>query len=115
MKKLCVYDFGGGTFDISILDVGADTVEVKATGGDTHLGGDDFDQRIMDWIVAEFKKENGVDLSKDNLALQRIKEAAEKAKIELSSSLEAQINLPFITSDQNGPKHLDLKLNRAQV
>ena len=113
-EKIVVYDFGGGTFDISILDVGADTVEVKATGGDTHLGGDDFDQRIMDWIVAEFKKENGVDLQKDNLALQRIKEAAEKAKIELSSSLEAQINLPFITSDANGPKHLDLKLKRAE-
>ncbi|MCX6724011.1 MAG: molecular chaperone DnaK [Candidatus Staskawiczbacteria bacterium] len=114
-EKICVYDFGGGTFDISILDVGADTVEVKATGGDTHLGGDDFDQRIMDWIVKEFKKDNGVDLSKDMLALQRIKESAEKAKIELSSSLEAQINLPFITSDHNGPKHLDLKLTRANL
>jgi len=114
-EKIVVYDFGGGTFDISILDVGADTVEVKATGGDTHLGGDDFDQRIMNWIVAEFKKDNGVDLQKDMLALQRIKEAAEKAKIELSSSLEAQINLPFITSDQNGPKHLDLKLTRANL
>ena len=114
-EKIVVYDFGGGTFDISILDVGADTVEVKATGGDTHLGGDDFDQRIMNWIVAEFKKSNGVDLQQDNLALQRIKESAEKAKIELSSSLEAQINLPFITSDQNGPKHLDLKLTRAQL
>jgi len=114
-EKICVYDFGGGTFDISILDVGADTIEVKATGGDTHLGGDDFDQRIMNWVVAEFKKDNGVDLSKDNLALQRIKEAAEKAKIELSSGLEAQINLPFITSDQNGPKHLDLKLTRANL
>ncbi len=114
-EKIVVYDFGGGTFDISILDVCAETVEVKATGGDTHLGGDDFDQRIMDWIVKEFKKDNGVDLQKDNLALQRIKEAAEKAKIELSSSLEAQINLPFITSDQNGPKHLDLKLTRANL
>jgi molecular chaperone DnaK len=114
-EKICVYDFGGGTFDISILDVGADTVEVKATGGDTHLGGDDFDQRIMDWVVAEFKKENGIDLQKDNLALQRIKEAAEKAKIELSSSLETEINLPFITSDQNGPKHLLLKLTRANL
>ncbi len=114
-EKIVVYDFGGGTFDISILDVGADTVEVKATGGDTHLGGDDFDQRIMDWIVKEFKKENGVDLSKDNLALQRIKEAAEKAKIELSSSLETEVNLPFITSDQNGPKHLLLKLTRANL
>lgn len=113
-EKICVYDFGGGTFDISILDVGADTVEVKATGGDTHLGGDDFDQKIMDWVVAEFKKENGVDLSKDNLALQRIKEAAEKAKIELSSSMETEINLPFITSDASGPKHLLLKLSRAK-
>jgi len=113
-EKIVVYDFGGGTFDISILDVGADTVEVKATGGDTHLGGDDFDQRIMDWIVKEFKKDNGVDLSKDNLALQRIKETAEKAKIELSSSLETEINLPFITSDASGPKHLLYKLTRAQ-
>ena len=114
-EKIIVYDFGGGTFDISILDVGADTVEVKATGGDTHLGGDDFDQRIMDWIVKEFKKDNGVDLSKDNLALQRIKEASEKAKIELSSSLETEINLPFITSDAQGPKHLLLKLKRAEL
>jgi molecular chaperone DnaK len=113
-EKICVYDFGGGTFDISILDVGADTVEVKATGGDTHLGGDDFDQKIMDWIVDEFRKDNGIDLSKDNLALQRIKEAAEKAKIELSGSMETEINLPFITSDQSGPKHLLLKLSRAQ-
>jgi len=113
-QQICVYDFGGGTFDISILDVGADTVEVKATGGDTHLGGDDFDQKIMDWVVAEFKKENGVDLSKDQLALQRIKESAEKAKIELSSAMETEINLPFITSDENGPKHLLIKLTRAQ-
>ena len=112
-EKIVVYDFGGGTFDISILDVGADTVEVKATGGDTHLGGDDFDQKVMDWVVAEFKKENGVDLSKDVLALQRIKEASEKAKIELSSSMETEINLPFITSDQSGPKHLLMKLSRA--
>ena len=114
-EKIVVYDFGGGTFDISILDVGADTVEVKATGGDTHLGGDDFDQKIMNWVVVEFKKDNGVDLSKDNLALQRIKEAAEKAKIELSSSLETEINLPFITSDASGPKHLLLKLTRANL
>jgi len=113
-EKIIVYDFGGGTFDISILDVGADTVEVKATGGDTHLGGDDLDQRLMDWIVNEFKKENGIDLSKDNLALQRIKEAAEKAKIELSSSMETEINLPFITSDASGPKHLLYKVTRAQ-
>ena len=113
-EKICVYDFGGGTFDISILDVGADTVEVKATGGDTHLGGDDFDQRVMDWIVGEFKKDNGIDLQKDNLALQRIKEAAEKAKIELSSSMETEINLPFITSGSDGPKHLLYKLSRSQ-
>ena len=122
-EKIVVYDFGGGTFDVTVMEIvmseGDDkesqgSIEVKATGGDTHLGGDDFDQRIMEWIVKEFKKDNGVDLQNDNLALQRIKEAAEKAKIELSSSLEAQINLPFITSDQNGPKHLDLKLKRAE-
>ncbi|MBI2054107.1 MAG: Hsp70 family protein, partial [Candidatus Staskawiczbacteria bacterium] len=114
-EKIVVYDFGGGTFDISILDIGADTVEVKATGGDTHLGGDDFDQRIMDWLVKEFKKDQGIDLEKDNLALQRIKEAAEKAKLELSSSLETEINLPFITSDESGPKHLLYRLTRAQL
>ena len=113
-EKIIVYDFGGGTFDISILDVGADTVEVKATGGDTHLGGDDLDQKLMDWVVGEFRKENGIDLSKDNLALQRIKESAEKAKIELSSSMETEINLPFITSDASGPKHLLYKVTRAQ-
>jgi molecular chaperone DnaK len=112
-EQIIVYDFGGGTFDISILDVGAETVQVKATGGDTHLGGEDFDQKIMDWLVKEFKKDNGVDLSKDNLALQRIKEASEKAKIELSSSLETEINLPFITSGAEGPKHLLYKLTRA--
>ena len=113
-EKIIVYDFGGGTFDISILDVGADTVEVKATGGDTHLGGDDFDQKLIEWIVSEFKKDNGIDLQKDNLALQRIKEAAEKAKIELSSSMETEVNLPFITSDAAGPKHLLYKVSRAQ-
>jgi len=113
-EKIIVYDFGGGTFDISILDVGADTIEVKATGGDTHLGGDDFDQKLMNWVVDEFKKDNGIDLAKDNLALQRIKEAAEKAKIELSSSMETEINLPFITSDASGPKHLLYKISRAQ-
>lgn len=113
-EKIIVYDFGGGTFDISILDVGADTVEVKATGGDTHLGGDDLDQKLMDWVVKEFNKDNGIDLSKDNLALQRIKESAEKAKIELSSSMETEINLPFITSDAAGPKHLLYKISRAQ-
>jgi molecular chaperone DnaK len=113
-EKIIVYDFGGGTFDISILDVTSDTIEVKATGGDTHLGGDDFDQKLMDWIVDQFRKDNGIDLSKDNLALQRIKEAAEKAKIELSSSMETEINLPFITSGADGPKHLLYKLTRSQ-
>ena len=114
-QKIVVYDFGGGTFDISILDVGEDTVEVKATGGDTHLGGDDFDQRIINWLIDEFKKDQGIDLSKDQLALQRLKEAAEKAKIELSTTLETEINLPFITSDSSGPKHLYYKLTRAKL
>jgi len=113
--QIVVYDFGGGTFDISILDVGKDTVEVKGTGGNTHLGGDDFDQRVMNWVVDNFKKDQGIDLSKDTLALQRIKEAAEKAKIELSSSMETEINLPFVTSDASGPKHLLYKLSRAQL
>ncbi len=113
--QIVVYDFGGGTFDISILDVGGDIVEVKATGGDTHLGGDDFDQKIADWLVDEFKKDQGIDLSKDTLSLQRIKEAAEKAKIELSSTQETEINLPFVTSDASGPKHLLYKLTRAQL
>jgi len=113
-QQIVVYDFGGGTFDISILDVSEDTVEVKATGGDTHLGGDDFDQKIIDWIIDSYKKDEGVDLSKDPLALQRIKEAAEKAKIELSTTQETEINLPFITSDASGPKHLLYKLTRAQ-
>ena len=113
-KKIVVYDFGGGTFDISILEVSEDTVEVKATGGDTHLGGDDFDQRIIDWLVDKFKQDQGIDLSKDNLALQRLKEAAEKAKIELSTTLESEINIPFITSDSSGPKHLLYKLTRAE-
>jgi len=114
-EQILIYDFGGGTFDVSILDVSEDTVKVIGTGGDTHLGGDDFDQKVMDWIIDEFKKSQGVDLSKDRLALQRIKEAAEKAKIELSTTLEAEINLPFITSDSSGPKHLYLKLTRAQL
>ncbi|MFH0739703.1 MAG: molecular chaperone DnaK [bacterium] len=114
-EKIVVYDFGGGTFDISVLEVNEDTVEVKGTGGDTHLGGDDFDQKIMQWVVAEFKKEQGVDLSTDTLALQRIKEASEKAKIELSSSMETEINLPFITSSDTGPKHLLEKITRAQL
>ncbi len=114
-EQIAVYDLGGGTFDISILDIGEDVVEVKATAGDTHLGGDDFDQRIVEWIIEEFKKEQGIDLSKDQLALQRLKEAAEKAKIELSTVQETEINLPFITSDASGPKHLLLKLSRAKL
>ena len=114
-RKIVVYDFGGGTFDISVLDISEDTVEVKATGGDTHLGGEDFDQTIMDWLVSEFKKDSGIDLSKDQLALQRLKEAAEKAKVELSSTPETEVNLPFITSDSSGPKHLYYKLSRAKL
>ncbi len=113
-QKIAVYDFGGGTFDISILEVGDNVVEVKATNGDTHLGGDDFDNVILDWLVENFKKENGIDLSKDKMALQRLKEAAEKAKIELSSTQETEINLPFITADQSGPKHLQIKLSRSK-
>jgi molecular chaperone DnaK len=113
-ETIAVYDFGGGTFDISILEVGEGVVEVKATNGDTHLGGDDLDQRVMEWIVAEFKKSDGVDLGKDRMALQRLKEAAEKAKIELSTVMETDINLPFITADQTGPKHLQMKLTRAR-
>ncbi|MEK7496612.1 MAG: molecular chaperone DnaK [Patescibacteria group bacterium] len=114
-EKIAVYDLGGGTFDISILEVSADTVEVKATNGDTHLGGDDFDQRIIGFIIDEFKKQNGIDLGKDNLALQRVKEAAEKAKIELSTAGETEINQPFITSGAEGPKHLVMKLTRAKL
>ncbi len=114
-EQIAVYDLGGGTFDISILDVSADTVEVKSTNGDTHLGGDDFDQRIINWIIAEFKKDQGIDLSKDTLALQRIKEAAEKAKIELSNTMETEINQPFITTDASGPKHLVMKMTRAKL
>src|SRR5215210_2676338 len=113
-ETIAVYDFGGGTFDISILEVGEGVVEVKSTNGDTHLGGDNIDQRLIDWIIGEFKKENGIDLSKDQMALQRLKEAAEKAKIELSSTMESEINLPFITADQSGPKHLVMKLTRAK-
>jgi molecular chaperone DnaK len=113
-ETIAVYDFGGGTFDISILEVGDGVVEVKSTNGDTHLGGDNIDQRIIDWIVAEFKKENGIDLSRDQMALQRLKEAAEKAKMELSTLLESEINLPFITADATGPKHLVMKLTRAR-
>ena len=114
-EQIVVYDFGGGTFDISVLDVSSDTVEVKATGGDTHLGGDDFDQKIIEWLVDNFKKDQGIDLSKDALAVQRLKDAGEKAKIELSSSLETEINLPFITSDSSGPRHLYYKLTRSQL
>ena len=113
-ETIAVYDFGGGTFDISILEVGEGVVEVKATNGDTHLGGDNLDHRIIDWIVAEFKKSDGIDLSKDRMALQRLKEAAEKAKMELSTVVETDINLPFITADQSGPKHLQMKLTRAR-
>jgi molecular chaperone DnaK len=113
-ETIAVYDFGGGTFDISILEVGEGVVEVKATNGDTHLGGDNLDQRIIEWIVAEFKKSDGIDLSKDRMALQRLKEAAEKAKMELSTVMETDINLPFITADQSGPKHLQLRLSRAK-
>ncbi len=114
-ETIAVYDFGGGTFDISILEVGEGVVEVKSTNGDTHLGGDNIDQRIIDWILAEFKKDQGVDLSKDAMAMQRLKEAAEKAKIELSSVVETEVNLPFITADASGPKHLQLKLSRAKL
>jgi molecular chaperone DnaK len=113
-QKIAVYDFGGGTFDVSILDVGDNVVEVKSTNGDTHLGGDDFDNRVMEWLIAEFKKDQGIDLSKDKMALQRLKEAAEKAKIELSGAMETEINLPFITADASGPKHLQIKLSRSK-
>ena len=113
-ETIAVYDFGGGTFDISILEVGDGVVEVKSTNGDTHLGGDNIDQRIIDWLIQEFKKEQGVDVSKDQMALQRLKEAAEKAKIELSTLLETEINLPFLTADATGPKHLTIKLTRAR-
>ncbi|MEW5983572.1 MAG: molecular chaperone DnaK [Acidobacteriota bacterium] len=113
-ETIAVYDFGGGTFDISILEVGEGVVEVKSTNGDTHLGGDNLDQRVIDWIIAEFKKSDGIDLGKDRMALQRLKEAAEKAKMELSTVMETEINLPFISADANGPKHLQLKLTRAK-
>ncbi|HKP11847.1 MAG TPA: molecular chaperone DnaK, partial [Blastocatellia bacterium] len=113
-ETIAVFDFGGGTFDISILEVGEGVVEVKSTNGDTHLGGDNIDQRLIDWIIDEFRKDQGIDLSKDKMALQRLKEAAEKAKIEISSTMESEINLPFITADQSGPKHLVMKLTRAK-
>ena len=114
-EEIAVYDLGGGTFDVSILELGQGVFEVKATNGDTHLGGDDFDQRVIDWIGEEFKKDNGIDLRKDRMALQRLKEAAEKAKIELSSTLQTEINLPFITADASGPKHLVMTLTRAKL
>jgi molecular chaperone DnaK len=114
-ETIAVYDFGGGTFDISVLEVGEGVVEVKATNGDTHLGGDDLDDRIIEWLVAEFKKSEGIDLSKDRMALQRLKEGAEKAKIELSTAMETEINLPFVTADATGPKHMQVKLTRAKL
>jgi molecular chaperone DnaK len=114
-EQIAVYDLGGGTFDISILELGDGVFEVKSTNGDTHLGGDDFDQRVIDWLLAEFKKDQGIDLSKDQQALQRLKEAAEKAKIELSSTAQTEINLPYITADQSGPKHLVMTLTRAKL
>jgi len=113
-EKIAVFDLGGGTYDISVLELGEGVFEVKATNGDTHLGGDDFDQRVIDWLVQEFKKDQGIDLSRDPMALQRLKEAAEKAKCELSSTMQTDINLPFITADQSGPKHLNLTLTRAK-
>jgi molecular chaperone DnaK len=114
-EKIAVFDFGGGTFDISILEVGENVVEVLATNGDTHLGGDNIDQRVMEWLIAEFRKDTGIDVSKDKMVLQRLKEAAEKAKIELSSLMETEINLPFLTADQTGPKHLAIKISRAKL
>ncbi len=113
-EKIAVYDLGGGTFDVSILELGDGVFEVKSTNGNTHLGGDDFDQRIMEWLITEFKKETGIDVSGDKMALQRLKEAAEKAKIELSSKSSTEINIPFLTADQNGPKHLVLSLSRSK-
>jgi len=113
-ETIAVFDFGGGTFDVSILEVGEGVVEVKSTNGDTHLGGDDIDERLIEWIIEEFKRDQGIDLSNDKMALQRLKEAAEKAKIELSSTMETEINLPFITADQSGPKHLVMKLTRSK-
>jgi molecular chaperone DnaK len=114
-ETIAVYDFGGGTFDISVLEVGEGVVEVKATNGDTHLGGDNLDQRVIDWLVVEFKRDQGIDLSADKMALQRLKEAAEKAKCELSTALETELNLPFVTADASGPKHLSLKLTRSKL
>jgi molecular chaperone DnaK len=114
-QKVAVYDLGGGTFDISILDVGDEVFEVLSTNGDTFLGGDDFDQRIINWVADEFRKEQGIDLRNDRMALQRLKEAAEKAKIELSTTMQTEINLPFVTADAGGPKHLQMTLTRAKL
>src|SRR6266404_456788 len=114
-ERIVVYDLGGGTFDVSVLEIGDGVFEVKSTNGDTYLGGDDFDQRVMDWLVDEFKKDQGIDLRKDRMALQRLKEAAERAKIELSSSQDTEINLPFVTADASGPKHMVTKLTRAKL
>src|SRR5213076_3496704 len=114
-QLIAVFDMGGGTFDISVLEVGDKVVEVVSTNGDTHLGGDDIDNRLMDWLVAEFKKDTGIDVSKDKMVLQRLKEASEKAKIELSSTQETEINLPFLTADASGPKHLQIKLSRSKL
>src|SRR5438093_6772887 len=114
-EKIAVFDLGGGTFDISILELGDGVFEVRSTNGDTHLGGDDFDQRVIDFLAEEFRKQEGIDLRKDAMALQRLKEAAEKAKCELSTVLETEVNLPFITADQNGPKHLNIRLTRAKL
>ncbi len=113
-ETIAVFDFGGGTFDVSILEVGDNVVEVKATNGDTHLGGDNLDQRVIDWLITEFKKDQGIDLSKDQMAMQRLKEAAEKGKIELSTAQETEINLPFITADASGPKHMNIRLSRSK-
>src|SRR5512136_1374621 len=113
-ETIAVFDFGGGTFDISILEVGEGVVEVKSTNGDTHLGGDNIDQRLMDWIIEEFKKDQGIDLSKDKMALQRLREAAEKAKMELSTVMETEINLPFVTADASGTKHLNMRIYREK-
>src|SRR6267378_355895 len=114
-EKVAVFDLGGGTYDISILELGQGVFEVKSTNGDTHLGGDDFDQRIINFLIEEFKKNEGIDLSKDRMALQRLKEGAEKAKIELSTTMETDINLPFVTADHTGPKHMQMKLSRAKL
>ncbi len=114
-EKIAVFDLGGGTFDISILEIGDGVFEVKATNGDTHLGGEDFDLHLIDYLADEFKKDQGIDLRQDKMALQRLKEAAEKAKMELSSAFETDVNLPFITADANGPKHLNLKITRTKL